>query len=161
QYNGTTWSDVGGFNAPAYVLSPVGNNLYVGGRYATNLGGIALTNIGYWDGAAWHSLSNGLGRTGDTGGAISIRNGAGCAGGLFTNAGPVAATNMAVWNGTSWGPVGTGLNGQVLSLGRYGTDLYAGGFFSQAGATPANYVARWNGTSWSAVGGGLSGGLGV
>jgi hypothetical protein len=161
QYNGTTWSDVGGFNAPAYNLAPVGNNLYVGGRYATNLGGIALTNIGYWDGAAWHALGSGLGRTGDTVDALSISNGVVYAGGLFTNSGPTAVTNIAMWNGASWAPVGTGLNGQVMSLARLGTDLYASGFFTKAGAVTANYVAKWDGTNWSALGSGLNGGLGV
>ena len=160
QWDGSNWSTVGGFSGYAYALLVAGNQLYVGGRFTNTIGSVTITNIGYWDGA-WHALGNGLGKSGDTVGALALTNGLLYAGGLFTNSGPMALTNLAVWNGSTWAGVGGGINGQVMSLVFKGADLYAAGMFSKAGSTTANYVAKWDGANWSPLGSGLSGGLGA
>jgi len=48
------------------------------------IGSVTLTNIGYWDGGAWHALGDGLGKSGDTVGALALTNGLIHAAGLFS-----------------------------------------------------------------------------
>ena len=162
QWNGTSWTAVS-FQGAALSLAVSGNDLYVGGLF-TNLDGVGvmMTNIGMWDGSAWHALGNGLGAANSAYvRAVVASQGlakAVYAGGNFTNSGPQAATNLAVWNGSTWTAVGGGVNGTVYGLALSGGTLYAAGGFTQAGDVSANYVAAWNGANWSALGGGLSGG---
>jgi hypothetical protein len=157
QWNGTSWAAVS-FQGTAMSLAVSGNDLYVGGLF-TNLdgGGVVMTNIGMWDGSAWHALGNGLGVPNSAYvRAVVASGGLVYAGGIFTNSGPQAATNLAVWNGSTWTAVGGGANGVVSSLALNGGTLYAAGGFTQAGSVPANYVAAWNGANWSALNSGLS-----
>jgi hypothetical protein len=158
QWNGTSWTALS-FQGTALCLTVSGNNLYVGGLF-TNLdgGGVMMTNIGMWDGSAWHALGNGLGVANSAlVRAVVASAGLVYAGGSFTNSGPQAATNLAVWNGSTWTAVGGGVNGIVYSLVLNGGTLYAAGGFTQAGSVPASYVAAWNGANWSALAGGLGG----
>jgi trimeric autotransporter adhesin len=159
KWDGTSWSGIG-FSGVAYALAVDGNNLYVGGAYTNaDTGGMMMTNIGYWDGSAWHALGNGLG-LGDGSSAVRaivIQNGLVYAGGFFTNSGAAFATNLAVWNGSAWTQVGGGVSsGSVLSLAFDGSDLYVGGFFSQVGTTSASSIAKWDGANWSSLDGGLA-----
>jgi len=160
QWNGSSWTAVS-FSGSALGLAVSGNNLYVGGEF-TNLdsGGVMMTNIGMWDGSAWHALGNGLGMA-NSGYVRALVASEGVAkaiyaGGNFTNSGPQAAANLAVWSGSSWTAVGGGVNGIVNGLVLNGGTLYAAGNFTQAGSVPANYVAAWNGANWSALSSGLS-----
>ena len=158
KWDGTSWSGIG-FSGIVYGLAVNGNNLYVAGSFTnTDAGGVMMTNIGYWDGSAWHALGGGLGTPG-TGSArvVAVNNGLVYAGGSFTNSGSQLITNLAVWNGSGWSAVGGGANSVVYALTFNGTDLYVGGSFTQAGPTLATNIAKWDGVNWSAVGGGLTG----
>jgi trimeric autotransporter adhesin len=161
KWDGTGWNGIG-FSGIAYALAVDGNNLYVAGAYTNaDAGGVVMTNIGYWDGSAWHALGGGLGTPGNgTTRTVIVNNGLVYAGGYFTNSGSLLITNLAVWNGSSWSAVGGGVNSSVYSLAFNGTDFYVGGSFTQAGSTPATNIARWDGANWSAVGGGLTGAAG-
>jgi len=136
------------------ALAADGNKLYVGCIF-TNAGSVAMTNIGYWDGAAWHSIGGGLGIAGNNVRSLAVTNGTVYAGGFFTNA-AAGITNIARWNGSAWLPLGGGVNSTVYGLALKGTDLYATGPFSQAGGTTVNYVARWDGANWFPLGTGLN-----
>ena len=168
KWNGTSWSDVGGFNGFVACIASDGTNLYVGGSF-TNCGSILATNIAKWDGTNWSSLGAGIGYydnslSSQVVGAMVWRNGQLYVGGSFTNAGPVAATNLAVWNGSTWSPIGNGVAGvgspftgsPVTAMQFQGSDLFVAGNFTTVGANvSALNVARWNGSSWSALGSGL------
>ncbi len=167
KWDGTKWSDVGGFAGAVMVLTTDGTNLYVGGTF-TNAGGVAITNVAKWDGTNWSALGGGLGYySGSLFPSVNVlvwREGQLYAGGSFTNAGAVAATNLAVWNGSTWSQVGGGVAGTgsiltgapVAALKFLGPDLYVGGNFTAVGNNVAALnVARWNGTTWSALGTGL------
>jgi len=161
KWNGANWTSAG-LTGIVLGLAVDGNNLYAAGVFTNaDAGGMTMTNVGSWDGSAWHALGGGVGKPGSGNPrTIVAKNGLVYAGGIFTNSGSQFITNLAVWNGSSWsavgGGVGTGFSA-VYSLAFNGSDLYAGGFFTQAGATLATNIARWDGTNWSAVGGGVNG----
>ncbi|MGZ4964823.1 MAG: hypothetical protein ACXWC8_19885, partial [Limisphaerales bacterium] len=161
RWNGTTWSDVGGFKGIALSLENDGSALYVGGTF-TNCGAVITTNIAKWDGNAWSAMGNGLGIYSTFGSYISeviATNGLVYACGVFTNAGTSIVRNVAAWDGATWSEVGGGVNGGVYTMTFQGPDLLVGGNFTAAGGSSANCVAKWNGVSWSAFGSGLTGGV--
>lgn len=161
-WNGSKWSDVGGFRGVAFAMTTDGTNLYVGGGF-TNAGGVLNTNLAKWNGSTWSALGSGVGYYDVLNcnvQAMAWRSNQLYIGGAFTNAGGVAATNLAVWNGASWAPVGGAVGAQfdvVATLQFRGTDLYVGGKFATAGGVPALNVAKWNGSSWTALSSGLKG----
>jgi hypothetical protein len=128
-------------------------------------GGIDVNNIARWDGAAWHSLGNGI-----TGGeltsgvcalAVDVRGNL-YVGGRFNEAGDARADDIAHWDGSAWQPVGDGLGEgldyyvDALAVDRQGK-LYAGGRFDIAGAIRANKIARWDDAAWHPLGSGVAG----
>jgi Rax2 C-terminal beta propeller domain len=166
KWNGSSWSDVGGFNGFVVSIVSDGTNLYVGGSF-TNCGGVFATNVAKWNGTNWSALGSGLGfyenPFSQVANILVWRNGQLYAGGAFTNAGSVAATNIAVWNGSTWSPLGGGVAGvgsaftgsPVAGMQFIGSDLFVCGNFTTVGGNVAALnVARWNG-SWSALGTGL------
>src|SRR5581483_5210008 len=52
KWDGTSWSDVGGFVGAVAGMTTDGTNLYVGGSF-TNVGGTLVTNIAKWNGTNW------------------------------------------------------------------------------------------------------------
>lgn len=167
RWNGTNWSDVGGFTGFVAALASDGTNLYVGGSF-TNCGGLFLTNLAKWNGSSWSALGGGIGyydsAISQVVNALVWRNGRLYAGGAFTNAGTVAAANLACWDGSAWSQVGGGVPGTgsafngspVGALEFLGTDLYVAGNFTTVGSgVAALNIARWNGSAWSALGSGL------
>lgn len=161
QWDGTTWSSVGGLNGFVTGLTVDGQNLYVSGAFTNPAaGGVTATNIAYWDGSAWHALGNGLGVLNGTAFGVRatvIKDGLVYAAGLFTNSGPQFMTNVAVWDGNTWSAVGGGVNAVATCILSYGTDLYVGGAFTKAGSTNVSLLARWDGANWNGVGAGLTG----
>lgn len=154
-WNGSTWSSVG-FSGAALTLAVSGNTLYVGGVFTNrDNSGVVMTNVGYWDGSAWHAMGGGLGVPGTGPQIIKLLvNGSSVyAGGAFTGSGSVTVSNLAVWNGSVWQAVGTNINGAVEGLAFSGGNLYAGGIFT----TPQSEIAEWNGTSWIGLGSGMNG----
>jgi hypothetical protein len=161
RWDGANWNSLG-FSGIAIGLAVNGNNLYVAGAFTNaDAGGVMMTNIGYWDGSAWHALGGGLGTPGiGMARTVIVNSGLVYAGGYFTNSGSQPITNLAVWNGSGWSAVGGGVNSIVYALAFNGNNLYVGGSFTQAGSTPATNIARWDGANWSAPGGGLTGAAG-
>jgi len=146
-----SWTNLGSGLDSGWAASLVfdtNGNLFVGGGWFTNAGGVAATNIAKWNGTAWTNLGNGIGNP-DVKDLAFDTNGNLYAGGDFTTAGGVAAANIAKWNGTAWTNLGNGVNNIVSALARDTTsNLYAGGWFTTAGGMPANYIAKWNGSAW-------------
>jgi len=186
QWNGTTWSAVGGGMGGAFfddksvhaLATDASGNLFAGGGFTT-AGGVAANRIAKWNGSAWSPLGSGIGGSGTTVYALALE-GSGTpspsdserqsqsrstdsgqvlyAGGYFTTAGGVSAICVAKWDGTNWSPLGNGTDGAVKALLHDGSGtLYAGGEFAKAGGLSAKGIAKWNGASWSALGTGING----
>ena len=136
-------------------------------EYFHTAGGVSANYIARWDGAAWHSLGEGLADEAweqPIVWALAV-DGQGnlFAGGEFTKAGGVGANNIARWDGVIWHPLGEGLSeGADCSVRTLAVDmegaLYAGGeFFEWEGKVIVSYplIARWDGVDWYSVGGWL------
>jgi len=164
KWDGANWSSAG-LAGGISSLAVDGNTFYAAGAFTNaDSGGVMMTNIGYFDGSAWHALGGGVGTAGNGfARAVAVKNGLVYTGGYFTNCGSQLITNLAVWNGSGWSGVGGGIGSLIVyCLAFNGSDLYVGGQFTQAGTTLATNIARWDGANWWAVGGGLSGtGAGV
>lgn len=65
----------------------------------------------------------------------------------------VGANGIAYWDGNNWFPLGSGeWANSVLSIARYGSDIYAGGNFTSMGGIPNTIaLARWDGSNWNSV----------
>ena len=102
KWNGTSWTSAG-LTGVVLGLAADGNNLYAAGVFTNaDAGGMVMTNVGYWDGSAWHALGGGVGKPGSGNPrAIVVKNGMVYSGGIFTNSGSQLITNLAVWNGSS------------------------------------------------------------
>ena len=131
---------------PAYVVTVVGTDVYVGGEFSS-AGGVAhTTNIALWDGSAWHALGDGLNGAVY---AISVLGPFVYAGGYFTDAGTSDGDRIAYWDGENWNPMGKGLSDVVRSIAVVGDSIYAGGGFTVDGVhADVNYIARWWEGSW-------------
>lgn len=60
-YDGATYYNLGtgGTNSVGVrSLKAVGGRLYVGGAF-TNIGGVSVNNLGWWDGVSWHDANGG------------------------------------------------------------------------------------------------------
>lgn len=163
KWDGNTWSEVGGGVSGTgwgvVALACDGTDLYVAGdinraNHSSNVDGQSIHSILRWDGAAWHTLGNGVQ------GLVRTLFHSGTklyAGGIFDRAGLSPAANIASWDGASWAAIGSGVDGEVFGITEVSGNLYATGIFAQAGGVPANNVAKWNGSAWSALGSGLAG----
>jgi hypothetical protein len=133
-----------GTNGTVFAVASYQGRLVVGGGFST-AGGIYVSNVAMWDGAAWVGLGNGLNSTVYALGVYGDRL---IAAGDFTQSGTTTVSRIAQWDGVTWSPLGAGMDGTVRSLCLYGGELVAGGDFLQAGGLQANRIARWNGSSW-------------
>ncbi len=175
QWNGVAWSAVpflptwqSGTMPPVPLALAAfddgsGPALYVGfsGAFSTT-NGIALANIGRWNGTNWAPVGAGLNGAVRT--LCVFDDGAGPAlhaGGTFGASGSVVLNSLARWTGTAWVDVGQGAFGDIHALRSWtngsGPGLYAVGRFTFTGMGIASNVARWNGTAWTALGAGISG----
>ncbi len=157
-WDGTQWLDVNGQGilGTVYAVEPSGNDIVIGGAFAT-IGGVAMNGIARGSANAWTPLGTGM--TGGLGvfALATAQNGDVVAGGDFTTAGGLPANRIARWNGVAWAPLGTGLDATVTALlALPGGDILAAGDFTSAGGVPASRIARWNGSTWTALGLGLS-----
>jgi hypothetical protein len=178
------WSSVGagagsGVDGVVLVLSVIGTDLYVGGRFTTaNYGGapILANNIARFNSTAstWSPLGtpteNGLDNEVK---AFAVIGGNLYVGGRFRTASSGATMIVANYlaryspGSNSWSSLGNGggngVNADVYSLAIIGTDLIVGGDFTSAnvGATPlaVSRIVRFNTTisTWSAIGAGAAG----
>lgn len=165
KWNGSNWSGFGtglaGSGPVGYAVATRGSELYVGGVFITNIGGVPVRNLGKWDGTRWSEVGGGI--NGLVSSLVFKGNDLYVAG-IFYQAGGVNATNIARWDGTNWYALGNGLYGATngypapyvftMALDSNG-DLIAGGNFLYAGDVQVNNVARWDGNQWHALGSGV------
>jgi hypothetical protein len=168
-----TWSSLGtgssnGVNGEVRALAVVGNEVVVGGEFAS-AGGVSANNVARFNTQTntWSSLGTGS-SNGVSGGvypydpyvsALAVVGNEVVVGGFFNSAGGVSANRVARFNtqtntwsslgtGSSNGVSGDGIFVSVTALAVVGNEVYVGGFFNSAGGVSANNVARWNsGTS--------------
>jgi hypothetical protein len=166
RWDGSDWVDVPTIsswriNNVVNALLSDGARLYAGGNYFIGwfepvppFNGANVDNIGYWDGANWWPMGNGLSNTVNS---LAIAGGDLYAGGSFTVSGPSQVRRLARWTGSAWEELGAMTNGTVSALAARGQTLYAAGSFSAVnGNTIFNRLAAWNGSSWSTMGSGLA-----
>jgi trimeric autotransporter adhesin len=156
KWDGTSWSMVGAdVDYDVFALASYGNNLYIGGSFAT-AGGTTVNNITYWDGTSYHAMGSGTNNTVRT---IKVDSGGNVyAGGNFTTCGGITVNRIAKWNGSSWSTMASGVNQFVTSIGvSPNNDIYIGGQFDiGVNGNLINHVAKWNGSAWVAMGQGLN-----
>ena len=178
-WNGSEWHSIGSvsgsdYNSPGpanvFTILPVTNGVYVAGLFR-EAGGVAATNIAFWDGTSWHPVGGGIGNEGGQVHSLAMYRGELYAGGIFRDADHAPRTNMARWNGQEWLPVGGGVTegdnqvvfsgqvhfGVVYSLTVYRNMLCVGGNFFHAGKVRTTSFAMWNGRRWMRLGRGVSG----
>jgi hypothetical protein len=139
---GTTashWSPLAtGVDGHVIALTVYNGELIAGGDFLT-AGGVTVSNIARWDGAAWAPMGTGI--VGYVG-AFTEYNGNLVAGGLFTRAGDVNVNDVATWDGTAWGRLGAGADCRVSSLAAYQGNVIAGCGFG---------LEQYDGTTWTAM----------
>lgn len=148
------WNDFGaGLNSSIYsICKGRYGEVYVAGNSSISYKPPgAISNISYWDGTQWNSVSttaDGIVR------CISIApNGDLYVTGEFTHIGGVACNYIARWNGSTWNALGTGLNAKGMAVKCVPNgNVYVGGYFTTAGGATANYVAYWDGAAWHPLG---------
>ncbi|MFN8397235.1 MAG: T9SS type A sorting domain-containing protein [Bacteroidia bacterium] len=77
-------------------------------------------------------------------------------GGDFDSAGALKACNLASWNGANWNKVGTEPQdtlcpfayATVISVAKFGGDVFAAGAFRFQGSSTYQYFIRWDGLTW-------------
>jgi hypothetical protein len=168
-----------GLDGYALANLSVGDDLYVGGRFAS-AGTVVATNVARWDGAAWHALGSGLN---DTVRRLVLWDGEIYACGSFTHAGDQTVNHVARWDGAQWHPVGEGLPSAPSAMAVYDGDLWCdgwrfdgaawtevvavdsyvrdlivldgqlilGGSFTTAGGIAVDHVAAWDGSQVTAL----------
>jgi trimeric autotransporter adhesin len=177
KWNGATWSQVGGgvlgdvcAIASIDAEEPTGPALFVGGRLST-AGGLPVSHIARWDGAAWSSMNGGI--AGPSNfiyiGALLVAEESPdvhvlYAGGHFEGVGGAPVANLARWNGSTWTSLPSGstdlVSGDVLALtmlndGSSGSrSLIAAGTIGSIGGTFVRNIGRLNGQTWERVGDG-------
>lgn len=178
RWDGSTWAGLGAnagesaLQAAGSVLATNGTVLYCGGSFTkvTNTGAVDVANtkmIAKWTASTntWSAMTA-ANTSGTSVDALYWDSGAALLyiGGLITLLGAVANTkNVGTFDpaGPTYAPLDQGLNGQVLDIKKFGSDIYACGVFTadQRG-TAMNYIAKWNAgtTRWVVLGGGLTGG---
>jgi len=156
QWDGSSWSDMGGADNSVQALTFDGTYLWVGGAFTNIAGGYSPGLAAYYPGAGWYTVGAVAGSS-HTVNCIAYDGANIYIGGSFTSINGVNATNIAQFNYGGWSPLGNGVNNTVSAIVATNGLVYAGGAFTSAGAVTANRIAVWNGSGWSALGGGLTG----
>jgi hypothetical protein len=100
RWDGKSWADIGGAQstwpglASIVALAELGGDLFAAGTFV-QVGGVAATNIGRFDGSSWSPLGSGI--SGGRVMALASGNGKLYAGGDFTSAGGTASSYFAIW----------------------------------------------------------------
>lgn len=156
-FNGTGGKDGTG---PVIALEASGNLLYVGGQFNQMVDAVTPSKIAVFNGTVWSSVGNNLGSV-STLYAIKMFNGQVYAGGELMP----SVNQLARFDGNSWSPLAFGVNGSVLRLAVFDSELVAIGRFTQSCGNPpgsplgcgsansvlTGNVARWNGSSFNIV----------
>ena len=166
RWNGMAWSTLGtssanGVSGTVYALAPNGGGeLFVGGQYIIQAGGVAAAGLARWNGTTWSALGAGISSENKVNTLAVAANGDLFVGADLVQFGAVTANRIARWNGSAWNALGTGtgngLNSEANAVAvAPNGDVYVAGYITQAGNLLANGVVRWNGRAWSALGTGL------
>lgn len=112
---------------------------------ATADNSVPLGRVGFFDGAAWQPMGDGLPAS-----AITLEPFAG---------GVAAAMGDGVfhWKGTDWVRLGEAFDGPVDALAVFEGELIAGGSFVHMGPVRLGGLARWREGIWQPVGSGMNG----
>ena len=136
QWNGSSWSNVGGgVNNWVEALTVWTGNLMVGGTFnQVGSPAVSASNIAQWNGASWNTLAGGVQH-----GIVSTFQpyyGGLYVGGNFTAAGAVSCGGLVRWDGANWSSVGGYFNGTVWTLSYFPLydDLVIGGSFTGIGS---------------------------
>ena len=147
RWDGTRWWPLrGGITGGArriYALAVWGNDLYVGGQFASVDNDTTIRQLARWDGVAWHAVP---GRPNAIYRALQVANNR-----LY------AATSygVEVWDGTLWQALNSSLNGTIYALAVGGSHVYIGGTLTGVDGVPVHHVAHWNGAQWQPLGAGV------
>ncbi|MDX2146808.1 MAG: GC-type dockerin domain-anchored protein [Planctomycetota bacterium] len=165
---------ISGGNTNAFITSMTpfnpatpgaGEELFVGGFFASAGGVMGTRSIASWNGTRWAGLAtNWTTARPDAVWAMKVWNNVLYVGGGFPDVGGVASPGLAAWDGESWQSVNTGaftgFSPAVFALEVFddgtGPALYVGGRFDSIGPLTPGLLARWNGSSWSRVGNNLA-----
>lgn len=159
-WNGTAWTTLAtSVSGTVYALavdattsSPYHNKLVAAGSFSS-IDGVSVSNIAYYDGAAWRGYGSGM--NGPVYALLQKGYYQFFAGGSFTSADGNPVSNLAVWAGTTWEDVGGGTDGPIKALCLHGTKVAVGGSFTIAGTMGIGRgVAMWDPANelWQALG---------
>ena len=166
-WNGTQWNSLrGGTNDYVNSILPIGNKVYVGGRF-TQVGNSQVSNyFAIWDITTQNWTTFGTQINGAVNSIISNSSQSTLyIGGEFNTIQSINIPHIASYHiaSSSWNSIGEGLNGDVLTLALYNdSKLYVGGVFTASNdSTPIllNYIGLWNinTQTWSSIESGLNG----
>lgn len=171
QWDGTSWSDLGGGVLPSGIrrvqgLGEFEGELIATGRFET-IGNVNIKNIARWNGRRWKSIDarEPLGTVfdafGDQGNLYIIGNI-----GSFTNDGPTEDVNgAAFWDGKDWNVMDQGFDGTSGAgrIIRFRGDIIYFGDMDKDKRTGKDLksVARWDGSTWNDLDGGVAGNFAV
>ena len=167
QWNGSSWSDVGGgvgqsdgYHAVRALLFHEGV-LYVGGQFQ-GAGNAGANNIARWNGSQWLRMGSLDGVVRD----LEVFQGDIYACGEFDESGNTVLNGIARWDESGWQPLDAGLRvgtdaGYGTSMDANDTHLYVGGHFTKAGNIFAIRTAKWDGVAWSTGAGSIRGFVGA
>jgi uncharacterized repeat protein (TIGR01451 family) len=164
-WSGTSWATVGrlgavdGAQVNAMGVSPFG--VYAVGTFTTagNPATTWLNQIGFWNGARWTGLGQGVGFA-NTGlgslSAVAASNHTLYAAGDIYNEGSISTPALAKFDGTTWSKLGTGFDSNssayIHAIVINGPDVFVAGNFSSVGGVSASNIAMWDGSKWNALG---------
>ena len=145
RWNGQAWSGLAtGIVIPQPYAQGItalaelpNHDLIAAGGFTQSASGVAMNNIGRFDGTAWHALGSGTVAGGgcDSGVAALLvtANGDLLAGGYFNTADGVATGGLARWNGAAWTQVTPGIEGVTAMAAGPAADLYVTAGLNQSG----------------------------
>ncbi len=151
-WDGASWETMGaritGIDPTIWDIEFYGEDLVLAGAFS-NVGGLGINKIAWWDGTTWRSFSSGIVSDGQIN-DIENFGSALIAGGTFIRAGGHSAYGLATWGGRSWNPIGVGfgMDGPVFALTAGDGFLIAGGDFERAGRRAGERCSMWNGGEW-------------
>ncbi|HEY1017158.1 MAG TPA: hypothetical protein VGE07_30870 [Herpetosiphonaceae bacterium] len=169
-WDGTAWQGLAGGlgdkrdTVAAIAVDPAGNNIYVGGSFASVGNGIPASNVARWNPTTgiWAALGAGLP---DGVAALALApDGTLYAGGTFYLNGASTPTHVVRWDGAAWQPVGavtsdgTTFRGVSTLAAAPNGDLYVGGAFEAVNGVAAANIARWQAATatWEPLGAGTN-----
>lgn len=159
-WDGSTWRDMGHFDAPIYAIAVAEDGSIVVGGDFTRVGDQPAMHVARWDGYGWRPLESGV--DGSVRALSYLEDGRLLVGGSFTSAGGMPAGGAAVWD-DGWAALGEGLEGawggppNVEAFAIVDGDIVAVGDFVGSDGRALDNVARFDGTDWLPIGAGLPG----